>query len=248
MVSRIPALFVLLGFLSAGTAGAEQGTTPKGVIELFMSQACASCPAADQAMGYLSAQNDVVALAYHVDYWNYRGWVDPFGSAENSARQYGYAHTLGRSGVYTPQAVLNGQDQIKGTDVVLLNERLEAMRKQGKGLKVPIQANRQGEALTITVGAGAGKADIVVVYFRQRQDMEIPKGANKGVKVSNWNSVTDIQTVGMWEGKETRIVLPSKVIGDSRSDGCAILVQSTGPDGGPGAILGATLVSGGSKW
>lgn len=247
MSSRLSVLSALLVFLSAISVGAEEGSTPKGVIELFMSQGCASCPAADRAMGFLSAQDDVVALAYHVDYWDYRGWADPLGTTENSARQYGYAHTLGRSGVYTPQAILNGRDQVKGNDVVLLNERLDRMRKQGMGLKVPIRADREGDALTITVGPGSGKADIVVVYFRQRQDMEIPKGANKGIMVSNWNSVTDIQTVGMWDGKETRIVLPSKVMGDKKSDGCAILVQATGPDGAPGAILGATVIPGGKK-
>lgn len=244
MISRLLASILLLSISLTGNAHADDvGKTPKGVIELFVSQGCMSCVAADRAMSYLAVQQDIVALAYHVDYWNYRGWTDPLSRPENSNRQYGYAHTLGRSGVYTPQAILNGREQQKGTDVAVLNKRLDVMRARGSGLHVPIRAVSRGGKLKITVGEGSGEADIVVVYFRKRQDMEITKGTNEGQKVSNWNSVTDVQTVGVWSGEETKLVLPSKVMGEDKSDGCAILVQMRGPNGEPGAILGATILT-----
>jgi len=106
-------LVLLASLLAAGGAMAGDVREPKGVVELFTSQGCSSCPPADATLGQLVAQGDVVALSYHVDYWNYLGWADTLSSKENTARQYGYAKTMGRSGVYTPQAVINGRDHDK---------------------------------------------------------------------------------------------------------------------------------------
>lgn len=243
MVRRIVGWTVLLALAATVSAYAGERPEPKGVVELFTSQGCSSCPAADRAMSYLVKQPDVVALAYHVDYWNYRGWTDTMASPENTARQYGYAHTLKRSGVYTPQAILNGREQSKGTDADVLNRRLDDMKSAGKGLVVSVQAEKNGDELAISIGEGRGKADVVVVYFKHRKDVEIGKGTNSGTKVSNWNSVTDVQTVGMWHGQPMRIVLPAKVMDRTGNDGCAILLQTSGPEGQPSAILGATLLT-----
>lgn len=236
---------VVLAMIASASVHAGERMKPKGVIEIFTSQGCSSCPAADKTMGELVTQPDVVALAYHVDYWNYRGWTDTMASPENTARQYGYAHTLGRSGVYTPQAILNGREQAKGNDVKSLNRRLDDMSGKGKGLAIAVDAAKKGDEIEIMVGEGDGKADVVVVYFKHRSDVEIGKGTNKGTKVANWNSVTDVQTVGMWAGKPMRFVLPAKVMDRGGNDGCAVLLQTTGPDGQPAAIIGATVLS---KW
>src|SRR5262245_29433790 len=71
-----------------GMAGEEQ--RPPGVVELFTSQGCSSCPPADRVLADLAEQGNVVTLAYHVDYWDYLGWQDTLGSAENTQRQYDY--------------------------------------------------------------------------------------------------------------------------------------------------------------
>lgn len=221
---------------------ADDVIKPKGVVELFTSQGCRSCPPADRAFEQLVRQGDVVALAYHVDYWNYLGWADTLGSSENTERQYGYAKSFGRSGVYTPQAVINGRDHLKGTDAGEINRRLDGMTSRGEGLIVPIDTRRNGDELTISIGAGTGKANVVVVYFRENQTVEVLKGENIGQKLNYWHSVTDVQTVGMWDGKPLDIVLPSKVIGSDKSDGCAILLQATSHDGEPSKIIGATVM------
>ncbi|MBO3758240.1 DUF1223 domain-containing protein [Ciceribacter sp. L1K23] len=236
---------VVLALVASGSVHAGDSVTPKGVVEIFTSQGCSSCPAADKTMGQLISHPDIVALAYHVDYWNYRGWTDTMASPEHTARQYGYAHTLGRSGVYTPQAILNGREQAKGNDVNALTTRLETLKGSGKGLDIAVNAAKIGDEIEITVGEGEGRADVVVAYFKHRSDVEIGKGTNKGTKVANWNSVTDVQTVGMWTGKPMRFVLPAKVMDRGGSDGFAVLVQTTGPDGQPSAILGAAMLS---KW
>src|SRR3954447_16818419 len=83
-------------------AGAEVRDHPKAVLELFTSQGCSSCPQADARLGDLGKHPDLITLAYHVDYWDYIGWVDTFGAKANTDLQRAYAQSWGSSMVYTP--------------------------------------------------------------------------------------------------------------------------------------------------
>jgi len=121
-------LALALGFASAPVhaqdAGGQPGAQPGGrtvLLELYTSQGCASCPPADEMLQTLVAREDVVALALHVDYWDYIGWPDTFASPQHTDRQQGYARRHGHSTIYTPQVILNGQEMIEGfrTDDVL---------------------------------------------------------------------------------------------------------------------------------
>ncbi len=245
MTSIVFARYALVCMTVIGTsAQAQDGVRPRGVVELFTSQGCSSCPPADEAFEKLVKTGDLVALAYHVDYWNYIGWNDTLATPENTGRQYAYARSLGRSGVYTPQVVLNGRDHLKGTDADEVVHKLNRMEQQGLGLSVPVKAARKSEELEITVGKGEGKADVVIVYFRRKEIVDVLKGENVGKKVAYWNSVTDVQTVGMWEGSELHLVLPAKVMAKDGNDGCAVLLQTSGTEGEPSAILGATMIIG----
>ncbi|MBM3517527.1 MAG: DUF1223 domain-containing protein [Alphaproteobacteria bacterium] len=89
----------------ATSAAAESAPT---VVELFTSQGCSSCPPADAVLAYLAARADVIALSFHVDYWDYLGWWDTFSSAWATERQKLYARALGTVSVYTPQIVIGG--------------------------------------------------------------------------------------------------------------------------------------------
>jgi hypothetical protein len=82
------------------------------LVELFTSQGCSSCPPADALLHKLARRDDVVALALHVDYWDYIGWKDTFAKAAHSARQRAYAREAGRRMVYTPQMIINGADHV----------------------------------------------------------------------------------------------------------------------------------------
>jgi hypothetical protein len=243
----IRAVFILASLLIAGGALAGESRTPKGVVELFTSQGCSSCPPADATFGELVAQGDVVALSYHVDYWNYLGWADTLSSKENTERQYGYAKTMGRSGVYTPQAVINGRDHVKGTDLPGINGKVESLRQNGHGLNIPVTAAMRGDEIEIEIGEGQGEAEVVVAYFTKRQQVEVTKGENSGKHMDYWHSVYDVQSVGMWNGKSMKLTLPGKIMGKSKKDGCAILLQASGPSGEPAAILGATVLMAGRK-
>lgn len=224
-----------------GASGLEM-SQPTGVVELFTSQGCASCPPADAALKHLIDDGSIVALSYHVDYWNYLGWADTLASKENTARQYAYAKMFGRNGVYTPQAVLNGRDQVNGANLSGIRGRLGALSGTDKGMKVPISAERKDDEIDITIGEGDGKANVVIVYFNRQKVVDVEKGENSGKKMSYWHAVRDIQTIGMWDGKSARFVLPASVLDQEKDSGCAILLQQMKDAETPGAIVGAATL------
>nr|WP_083639391.1 DUF1223 domain-containing protein [Xaviernesmea oryzae] len=216
-----------------------------GVVELFTSQGCSSCPPADAALRKLVESGEVIALGYHVDYWNYRGWADTLATKDNTARQYGYSRSFGKNGVYTPQAVLNGREHMNGGDLAGINRRLTEMRESRQGLDVAVTAMRRGDEIDIEVGrqeSATGKANVVAVYFAPQKVVTMHRGENNGRTISYMNSVRDVQTIGMWDGKATSFVLPASVLQEDDRGGVAILVQQMKDGETPGAILGATVL------
>jgi hypothetical protein len=233
-----------LFLVPAAVAASNDHTQPKGVVELFTSQSCSSCPPADAVFGRLVEKGDVIALAYHVDYWNYLGWRDPLSSKKFTARQYGYAKSFGRESVYTPQVVIDGREHSVGSNEHEIEKRIEALAVSGRGLTVPVTTQESNGKVTITVGAGPGKgkANIVLVYFDHKSKVTINGGENSGRTVTYWHTVRDVQTVGMWDGKKTSVVMPSAVIKGTSTGGCAVLLQKMTSANAPGPILGATVV------
>ncbi|TPN32667.1 DUF1223 domain-containing protein [Mesorhizobium sp. B2-3-3] len=224
-------------------AGKSQPDRPLGVVELFTSQGCSSCPPADAFFAELANKEDIVALAYHVDYWDYLGWKDTLSRKENTERQNDYMRAFGSRSVYTPQAVINGRIHVNGANRGEVNGALARMARVGEGIRVPVKVSRSGDRVIIDAGdAGAGPSDahIVIVYFEPPQTIKIAQGENTGRKMTYWNAVTDIQTAGMWHGKAQRYELPLSEI--SKRGGCAVLLQSVGKDGMPGPILGAAFI------
>src|ERR1700704_5314493 len=89
---------------------------PRAVIELFTSQGCSSCPAADKLLGELANDPSLVSISVPIDYWDYLGWKDTLADPRNTARQRAYAHVRGDGKVYTPQVVVNGSGHALGSD------------------------------------------------------------------------------------------------------------------------------------
>jgi hypothetical protein len=227
------ALFVA-ALLLGGPAAADSG---KVLVELFTSQGCSSCPPADRFLGELAERDDVIALSYHVDYWNYLGWRDPFSSAASTTRQRDYRKVLGLRYVYTPQMVIGGIDQAVGSGRGKVLSAIE--RRRGKaGLNIAISHPAPGEAL-VTISAGAQPrrpAAILLFAYDRRHATEIRRGENEGVTLVNRNVVRTHRRIGTWNGEQTSIRLSLKKLGITGQDGCAIIVQ---PEQG-GAVYGAT--------
>src|SRR5579859_3086720 len=158
MLRMIAMAGLLLGLLG-GTARAEERPA---VVELFTSQGCSSCPPADAFLGELAQSGRVIALAYHVDYWDNLGWKDPFASPSGTQRQRLYGHALGLPGIYTPQMVVDGQTDVVGSDRRSVQAALAGAR-QGPGIKL---APENGK-LTVSVAAqkSAAPAEVVLVAY-----------------------------------------------------------------------------------
>ena len=112
---RLSSVPFVAGLLIASSALANAGE-PRALLELFTSQGCSSCPAADKLLGELAADPSVVALSVPIDYWDYLGWKDTLASPGHSARQRAYAKVRGDREVYTPQIVVNGATHVLGSD------------------------------------------------------------------------------------------------------------------------------------
>ncbi|AZO60556.1 MAG: DUF1223 domain-containing protein [Mesorhizobium sp.] len=249
---RLTAVALVLTALSRVASAAElekvatgkpQTEKPLGVVELFTSQGCSSCPPADEFFAELAAKENVVALAYHVNYWDYLGWQDTLSNKENTERQYDYMRAFGSRSVYTPQAVINGRSHVNGANRKEIDGALARMDRSGEGMRVGIKVSRTSDRVMIDAGdAGNGPTDahVVIVYFDPPQMVKIGQGENSGRNMTYWNAVSDIQIAGMWNGKAQRYELPMTEI--AKKGGCAVLLQSVGKDGVPGPILGAALI------
>lgn len=232
------------GLAAPAVAGEVQ--KPLGVVEMFTSQGCSSCPKADAMFAELARKGEVVALAYHVDYWDYLGWKDTLASTENTGRQYEYMRAFGAASVYTPQVVLNGRTHVSGSDRDAVQAGLRQMASSGEGMAVGIKVSRNADSIMIEPGPAAGpqaEAHVILVYFDPPQPIEIDRGENKGQTVTYWNAVTGVYSAGMWHGTEARYELPASEIAKKGEGGCAVLLQSVGEGDLPGPILGAALIS-----
>lgn len=236
-----PLIGITLGMLAiaalAQSASADSTRArPKAVVELFTSQGCASCPPADAMLTSLAEQDDVIALAYHVDYWDYVGWKDTFGKADFSDRQRAYAESWGSSRIYTPQMVVNGAKGVVGSRRNEVHDALD-----GASLPLAVDIVKDGDMLKIAIPPN-GTSDHAVVWmvtYLDRADVSIDTGDNAGKSMVYTQVVTDRQALGIWEGDTgANLKLPIPEVLAETSTGIAVIVQQE-HGGLPGPILGA---------
>jgi hypothetical protein len=184
--------------LAAVTATAADQPAPV-VLELFTSQGCSSCPAAEDLLSRIGLDPDtrdlVVPLAYHVDYWNELGWRDPFSDRAWSFRQAAYQRVLKvDDGAYTPQLVVNGQAELNGTHAKrLLNEIDAALRRRAEA-SVELAAALVGAArpelvvdvtATILEDTDARTLELRVAIFENGVVTNVGRGENRGRTLRN---------------------------------------------------------------
>ena len=194
------------------------------VVELFTSQGCSSCPPADAYVGKLSARSDVLALSFHVDYWDDLGWRDRFALAQSVERQNIYARNLRRSSVYTPQLVVDGRDDSVGSDGKAVARALSEKRDG-----VPVGVSVRDAEVLVEIGAqpGVPSSDVVLVAYLRHAVSAIGRGENAGRTLEEFNIVRNIRTLGVWKGQvETFHVSASSLPPDATD--VAVLVQPSG--------------------
>lgn len=245
------AILASLGILAAVVWAApalpeDKPARPIGVLELFTSQGCNSCPKADALFAEIAAQKDVVALAYHVDYWDYLGWRDTLARPENTQRQRDYAKVFDKRSVYTPQAVINGRAHVTGSSRNAVESSFAEMTAAGEGMAVDVKIERVGDRIVIEAGQATqafGEANVLLVYFDPVRSVEITRGENKGSTIAYWNAVTGFQSAGIWSGKPARFEMPASEIDRKGAGGCAVLLQKLTKDGLPGPVIGAAVLA-----
>jgi hypothetical protein len=171
------------------------------VVELFTSQGCSSCPPADALLAELSHQPGVIALALHVDYWDYLGWKDSFADPAFSNRQKAYARSFGKRSIFTPQMVVQGRDSLVGHDAADIRGRIAA--HQAEPAPVELSLRRDGEELWIRLAPRdlpVGPADIHLVRFIPSHEVSIEGGENAGQRIRYTNIVASWDTVATWDG------------------------------------------------
>lgn len=181
------------------------------VVELYTSQGCASCPPADAMLQELALREDVIALALHVDYWDYIGWADVFAQPEFDDRQRGFARAAGQRTIYTPQMIVNGTDRVVGARAMDLADAIARHRASSNGVTVELE--REGNRLRILCLAEPARAEelvVQIVRYNPEETVSILRGENAGKTFSYSQIVTDWQVIGRWDASEpmeTEIVL-----------------------------------------
>ena len=205
------------------------------VVELFTSQGCSSCPPADEYLAKLAQEPGVIALALHVDYWDYIGWKDSFGSPAFSDRQRDYARVMGNTSIYTPQMVIAGKDEAIGSDPDTVSGMVR--RHQSAEQQVMLQLVRQGGNVSIRATAKValdGPLIVQLVRYLPSASVAIKRGENAGRTISYVNTVTSWTQIGAWDGTQ-ELNMTAPVPGD---DAVAVIVQQAGP----GMIYAASVL------
>lgn len=221
----VTALTVLCG---SAVASAEPRPL---VLELFTSQGCSSCPPADAYLGQLSARPDVVALAFHVDYWDELGWRDRFALPQSVARQNVYARNLRRASVYTPELVIDGRTDAVGADGRAVTNALAAQRTGA-----PLSISLQTAELLVDVGAqpNAPSCDVLLVAYLRHAISAVGRGENAGRNLEEFNIVREVRPLGTWHGEAKDFHVPLAALARDATD-VAVLIQPSGQ----GPIVGA---------
>ncbi len=174
------------------------------VMELFTSEGCSSCPAADALLPELQALygDKLVALSFHVDYWDRLGWKDAFSKPEWTHRQNQYAAALGSDNIYTPQAVVNGSVHITGSDRRGLQKLLDDARQPG----TPIELTAKGKGtqnIRAQYKVPLQKGTVLQLALVQRQaTTQVRRGENGGRRLEHHNVVRDFRTLSQESGTE----------------------------------------------
>src|SRR5271168_3386935 len=165
--SQHPMTCALLGSLVFMSSPASAGTRPV-VVELFTSQGCSSCPPADALLGDMARRDDVIALGFHISYWDGLAWKDPFSSQSSTDRQRAYSRLFHLGQVYTPQMVVDGAREMVGSD---RQEVLAAVGDARPETVAPVSfaADRR----SVTIGAGDGRGSVLLVRFAKERTTRV---------------------------------------------------------------------------
>jgi hypothetical protein len=236
-------LACVLAAVCASIASAQAQT--RGVVELFTSQGCSSCPPADRLLAELARDPSLVAISVPIDYWDYLGWKDTLADPRNTARQKAYAHVRGDGQVYTPQAVVDGSIHALGSDKAAIEHAIAVARKNGAMSLLPVTLAVAEGRINLTVPQamdGSSSAEAWLCGLMKTATIAIARGENKGRDVTYHNVARRWVKLGDWTGHARSWSVPMQTLAGDGIDEAVVLLQS-GTIEKPRAILGAALAA-----
>jgi hypothetical protein len=226
---------VVGGLVPVQAQDAGQSRKPRAVLELFTSQGCSSCPAADALFVEMARDPSLIVLTMPVDYWDYLGWKDTLAHAAFSQRQRGYAKTRGDGQVYTPQAVVDGVAHAVGSDKQAMTQIIAT--HQATPLPLDVKVQEAGGQIRISVSGTAGAGSIWVLPVARFRSVPILRGENRGREVAYANVVRGMMRVGDWRGEAMTLDLPISLVQQPDAETYVVLIHSD--EGKVGRVIGA---------
>lgn len=238
-------LAVICGALIAFTTGHAVADS-RVVIELFTSQGCSSCPAADKLLGELAKDPQILPISLSVDYWDYLGWKDTLALPGHSKRQRAYAGARGDRAVYTPQAVINGATHVLGNDKAAIERAVKAARASA-ATALPVSVAVTGGKVTVDVAAAktpGQSGEVWLCPIKRQVPVKIGRGENSGRSVVYTNVVRGWVKLGDWNGNALQFtkLLSDIVKNGSDVDAMAVVVQA-GKFENPGNVFGGATAA-----
>jgi len=181
--------------------GTQKSGSPQNgivVLELFTSQGCSSCPPADRLLGKYSNEENVIALSFHVDYWDRLGWKDPFSDAAFSQRQKDYAAIFKLNNVYTPEIVINGEKEMVGSDAGMISKTIKKAGQQVSTEHININTVKVDDntaTINYTIQGGENNSNLNIALIQIAATTSIKAGENGGLKLTNYNVVRSFKTI-----------------------------------------------------
>ena len=240
-------------YLRAATpanAPSEQPTSI-AIVELFTSEGCSSCPPADELLQQIhlkqtTAGQLIIGLSEHVTYWNNLGWKDPYSQQSFTDRQIAYDSRLSPQGPYTPQMVLNGRDQVTGSDDGALERALRAdTHRKHADLKI-VSSVPQADGLELKfslAGSQSKPLEIIAVLTDDMDHSNVLRGENSGRSLQHVSVVRSLSLVATANGDTKQTVhlsLPNGFLQGGRSRHHLVLFAQ---ELHQGAIIGAAIVT-----
>ena len=241
MLRRRLASAPLIAGLLIATLAVARAAEPRALLELFTSQGCSSCPAADKLLGEMTADPSLIALSVPIDYWDYLGWKDTLASPADSARQRDYARVRGDRQVYTPQIVVNGAMHALGSDRAAIDRTIAQTDQRPGVMSVPVLMTLNGASLNVSLRSADSDrhaGEIWLCPLAKAVPVAIGRGENRGRTITYHNVVRGWLKLGDWTGSESTWNVPMSQIKTDGIDAAAVMLQE-GTRDKPGIILGA---------
>ncbi len=178
------------------------------VVELFTSEGCSSCPPADALLVELARHPDILALSFHVDYWDRLGWKDPYSSRAATDRQNRYATLLNLPTVYTPQIVVDGRWQAVGSDRADIERALGLARRERPEVAVTLALDHGQAQIALGPGSDGVAASVLLIGFDRRHVTAVRRGENSGRTLAHVDVVRGVEDVARSGVGEIAVPIP----------------------------------------